>query len=146
MYLCQQAGLEAVFLCGMAGDDQATAGGHAWSIVKIDGKWREVDSCWDDWDDVFEAFEKECSGKNDSDSKKIMMALSDKDFQKALEHYLDRVTTEYITNFNDIEPFIYVYDDDTALVLVDESVHIRMDKVKDGGVDSILMKMAPIAE
>ena len=96
--------------------------------------------------DVFEAFEKECSGKNDSDSKKIMMALSDKDFQKALEHYLDRVTTEYITNFNDIEPFIYVYDDDTALVLVDESVHIRMDKVKDGGVDSILMKMAPIAE
>ncbi len=146
VYLCQQAGLEAVFLCGMAGDDQATAGGHAWSIVKIDGKWREVDSCWDDWDDVFEAFEKECSGKNDSDSKKIMMALSDKDFQKALEHYLDRVTTEYITNFNDIEPFIYVYDDDTALVLVDESVHIRMDKVKDGGVDSILMKMAPIAE
>ncbi len=146
VYLCQQAGLETAFLCGMAGSDKQTAGGHAWSIVQIDGQWKEVDSCWDDWDDLFEALKTEFGSGTDTDSKKIMQAIGDKDFQKALEHYLNCVTTAYITDFNDVEAFVYPYDDGTALVLINESVHIRMNDANTGGVDAALMKLAPVAK
>ena len=146
VYLCQQAGLEAAFLCGMAGDNEQSAGGHAWSIVKIDGQWNEVDACWDDWDDLFEELEAECQAYGGENAEKIMMALSDNDFQNNLKHYLDCVSTEYITAFDDIEPFVYFYDDGSALVLINESVHIRMNEVPESGPDGILMAMAPVAQ
>lgn len=146
VYLCQQAGLEAAVLTGFAGEDEKSSGGHAWSIVKTGGEWREVDSCWDDFDDLFDELSEECIEEEDEESQKIMMALSDEGFQNALEHYLNCVSTEYITNFNDVESYIFVFDDGTYLALISESVHIRMDKVKDGGIDSVLMKLAPIAK
>ncbi len=146
VYLCQQAGLEAAFLCGMAGNDEATAGGHAWSIVKIDGKWNEVDSCWDDWDDLFEALDAACDSYAPEDAAKIRQALADENFQDALKHYLDCVTTPYITKFNDVDSFVYDFGDGTGLVLVSESVHIRMNDAGETGPDGILMTMAPIAE
>ena len=146
VYLCQQAGLDAVFLCGMAGANETEAGGHAWSMVSIDGKWKEVDSCWDDWDDMFELLLAEFGSKSDGDSKKIVQAASDKEFQKSVEHYLDRVSTDYITKFNDVESFVYPFDDGTAFVILSESVHVRMDKLGNGGPDGALMKLAPIAE
>ena len=146
VYLCQQAGLDAVFLCGMAGANEQEAGGHAWSMVSIDGKWKEVDSCWDDWDDMFELLLKEFGSKSDGDSRKIVEAASNEDFQKSVEHYLDRVSTDYITKFNDVESFVYPFDDGTAFVILSESVHVRMDKVNSGGADAALMKLAPIAE
>ena len=146
VYLCQQAGLDAVFLCGMAGANEQEAGGHAWSMVSIDGKWKEVDSCWDDWDDMFELLLKEFGSKSDGDSRKIVEAASNEDFQKSVEHYLDRVSTDYITKFNDVESFVYPFDDGTAFVILSESVHVRMDKVSSAGADAALMKLAPIAE
>lgn len=146
VYLCQQAGLEATFLCGMAGTDEASAGGHAWSIVKVDGKWNEVDACWDDFDDLFDDLLEAYGSGDDESSRKIRQALSDEAFRSALMHYLDCVTTPYITSFNDIDPFIYDFGDGTALVLISESVHIRMDDAMDGGPDAYLMALAPIAE
>ena len=146
VYLCQQAGLDAVFLCGMAGANEKEAGGHAWSMVSIDGKWKEVDSCWDDWDDMFELLIAEFGSKSDGDSKKIVEAASNEDFQKSVEHYLDRVSTDYITKFNDVESFVYPFSDGTAFVILSESVHVRMDKMGSGGADAALMKLAPIAE
>ena len=146
VYLCQQAGLDAVFLCGMAGANEKEAGGHAWSMVSIDGKWKEVDSCWDDWDDMFELILAEFGSKSDGDSKKIVEAASNEEFRKSVEHYLDRVSTDYITKFNDVESFVYPFDDGTAFVILSESVHVRMDKLGNGGPDGALMKLAPIAE
>ena len=146
VYLCQQAGLDAAFLCGMAGANAAEAGGHAWSAVNIDGKWKEVDSCWDDWDDMFDMLIAEFGKNSDADSKKIVQAVSDPAYLESVEHYLDRVSTEYITNFKDVESFVYPFSDGTALVLITESVHVRMDNFSNGGPDAALMKLAPIAE
>ncbi len=145
IYLCQQAGLDAVFLCGMAGANTKEAGGHAWSIVNIDGKWKEVDSCWDDWDDMFEMLIAEFGKNSDADSKKIVQAVSDPAYLEIVEHYLDRVSTDYITNFKDVDKFVYPFSDGTALVLITESVHVRMDNFSNGGPDAALMKLAPIA-
>lgn len=41
--LCNEAGLESAYVMG-----DVPAGLHAWNQVKIDGKWYNVDVCWDD--------------------------------------------------------------------------------------------------
>lgn len=145
VYLCQQAGLDAAFLCGMAGANTQEAGGHAWSVVNIDGKWKEVDACWDDWDDMFEMLMAEFSKNSDVDSKKIVQAVSDPAYLQSVTHYLDRVSTDYITNFKDAESFVYPFSDGTALELITESVHVRMDKFSNVGPEAAVMKLAPIA-
>ena len=52
-YLLQKAGIEAAYVSGYADSESGTLseqGSHAWNIVKLDGEWYEVDSCWDDID------------------------------------------------------------------------------------------------
>ena len=41
--LCDLSGIECDFVGGVAG-----GGGHAWNQVKVDGKWYNVDTTWDD--------------------------------------------------------------------------------------------------
>ena len=46
-YLCQSVGIECVCVSGTAG------GPHMWNMVKVDGKWYQIDVTWDDpisWD------------------------------------------------------------------------------------------------
>ena len=47
-YLLQQCGIPATVVYGKGGSTPYDMGGHAWSIVNVDGEWYEVDSTWDD--------------------------------------------------------------------------------------------------
>lgn len=147
IYLCQQAGIEGVYMCGIAGDENSK-GGHAWSLVNVDGNWQEVDSCWDDYNDLFEAFAAEYGSGTDEVSVKIMKAVNDKAYVDKVQHYLYCVPTSYITNFTDSEKFWYYYDDETALPLVNNSEHVRMNDagtINEYGYDAVLMGEAPVA-
>ncbi len=47
-YLCQSVGIECVCVSGTAGGS-----GHMWNMVKVNGKWYQMDVTWDDpisWD------------------------------------------------------------------------------------------------
>ena len=47
-YFLQQCGIPATVIYGVGGSSPDQMGGHAWSIVNLDGEWYEVDSTWDD--------------------------------------------------------------------------------------------------
>ena len=126
-YLLQQCGIEAIYIGGSAGDTIWNTGGHAWSMVKIDGNWFEVDSTWDDtWNDLRDY--------NDPDYDEM---LDDAAFHERLEHYLFLISTERITDYNaDIDYFTYYYKDGMHYTYFQpDSVHIR-----DSNADGLTMK------
>lgn len=43
-YLCKGAGIECITVYG----SNSTGALHAWNIVKLEGNWYHVDTCWDD--------------------------------------------------------------------------------------------------
>ena len=45
--LSNYAGLESIYGVGWSGTDE-NGGGHAWNLIKIDGKWYNIDLTWDD--------------------------------------------------------------------------------------------------
>lgn len=46
--LCDAAGISCIVICGDAGDPvTGEYGGHAWNVVKINGRCRHVDVTWD---------------------------------------------------------------------------------------------------
>ena len=47
--LCDLAGMECHYVEGYCGNDPQT-GGHAWNLVKVDGKWYQLDTTWNDGD------------------------------------------------------------------------------------------------
>ena len=143
-YLLQQAGLEAAVIIGNAGNTASDAGGHAWSIVKIDGEWHEVDSCWDDFGTLDEQLE---DYKNEDFYSYYMEALNDKDYRNTLEHYLYMVSTDTISKYVPGEEYTY-YSKDGAYKysLVDEGVHIRASEVSDWVPVNELIELAPVAE
>lgn len=49
--LCNYAGLESIYGVGWSGNDW-NGGGHAWNLIKINGKWYNIDLTWDDVDDL----------------------------------------------------------------------------------------------
>lgn len=46
-YLCNYAGLESIYAVGWSTSD-GYSGGHAWNMIKIGGKWYNIDLTWDD--------------------------------------------------------------------------------------------------
>lgn len=142
-YLLQQAGLEAAVIIGNAGSNESDAGGHAWSIVKIDGKWYEVDSCWDD----FGTLEDQLKDYEGQDIYTYYMeALNDEDYRKGVEHYLYRVNTDTISDYKPGNEFNYYSKDGKySYSLVDAGVHIRASKIADWIPLNALVEKAPIA-
>lgn len=141
-YLLQQAGLEAAVIGGVAGNDPSSVGGHAWSIVKIDGKWYEVDSTWNDVGTIENDITPDINGY-----EYYMEALKDPEYRDKMEHYLYRVTTDEITNYVPDQDY-YAYFTKDGLYkfsLVGSSVHIR-DTEESAGVLGRVMSMAPIAQ
>lgn len=87
-YLLQQAGIEAAYVTGYADSESGTLseqGSHAWNIVKLDGEWYEVDSCWDDIDPPPDA--------PDKDFYKIIQ-YEQPQYYNATHHWYNRTTDE----------------------------------------------------
>ncbi len=87
-YLLQQAGIEAAYVSGYADNESGTLseqGSHAWNIVKLDGEWYEVDSCWDDIDPPPDA--------PDKDFYKIIQ-YEQPQYYNATHHWYNRTTDE----------------------------------------------------
>ena len=45
--LCELCGLDCYYVVGYCGNDPV-GGGHAWNLVKVDGKWYQLDITWND--------------------------------------------------------------------------------------------------
>ena len=147
VYLLQQCGIDATVMVGIAGNTKDTAGGHAWSLVKLDGDWYEVDSTWDDAGSLDEAVE----GIKATDPYSygyFKEALLDPDYRNKVQHYLCNLTTPEITNFKVDDYFAYQSKDQKHLFTVlGDSVHIRAGN-DTGGYDiyGLVVGMAPQAE
>ncbi|MCR4865401.1 MAG: hypothetical protein K5921_00585 [Lachnospiraceae bacterium] len=86
-YLLQQAGIEAAYVTGYADSESGTLteqGSHAWNIVKLDGEWYEVDSCWDDIDPM----------PNSPDKDLYKIIKYEPQYPNAIHHWFNRTTEE----------------------------------------------------
>lgn len=141
VYLLQQAGLEAAFIGGEAGDDFSSTGGHAWSVVKVDGKWYEVDSTWNDMGTLDDILTPDIDGY-----EYFLEALTDSKYRDLLQHQLFEISTEEISDYiPDEETLTYTTKDgEYAIMLAKRSVHIRDDESM--GPYGAVIATAPIAK
>ena len=146
VYLLQQAGIDATVIVGIAGSDKENSGGHAWTVVNLDGDWYEVDSTWDDAGTLDEQLE----GIKDTDAYSygyFKEALTDPDYRNKIQHYLCNLTTPEITDFKVDDFFAYQSKDMRhTFTLLGDSIHIRAGE-DTGGYDvyGLVINMAPIA-
>ena len=145
VYLLQQCGLEAAVIVGVAGDS-SSKGGHAWSVVKMDGDWYEVDSTWDDAGTLDEQVE-EIKDMDQLSYTYFYEALNDQDYRDKLEHYLYCLTTPDMTHYVPDSSLNYVTKDNKyQFCLVGESEHNRASQQTEGyEVYGWLMDLAPEA-
>ena len=145
VYLLQQCGIKATVIVGNAGADIASIGGHAWSMVELDGEWYEVDSTWDDqgeWENII-AQAKEEDPTNEA-IPYYEKAIGDDQYFNKLQHFLYNVTTDTITDYQPPTDYVYTFEDGAQLQLLEPSVHQRYTEADDpffGG----LMSLAPVA-
>ncbi len=141
-YLLQQCGIETVFIGGMAGSDEASAGMHAWSLVKMDGAWYEVDTTWDDngslYDDLTEGT---------VEYQYYTEALDNAAYRETIDHAFFLVSTEQISHFVPDDTYTYeTQDGQYLLYLVSESIHHRLSDVEDyDDYDAEIISTAPMA-
>ena len=141
-YFLQQCGIEAAFICGVAGPSEWEAGGHAWNIVKINDVWYEMDSTWDDAGSMEDDF---LPGTDEY--YYFTEALNDAGYREKLDHYLFLVSTDTMTHFVPGDEYTYITKDQMySLQMVGESVHIRLNDSGWGSeFDSELIALAPDA-
>ena len=125
LYLLQQCGIEGCMVTGVAGsgDDK---GGHAWSLVKLDGDWYEVDSTWDDGSTLDEQIE-EIKDSNNYAYGYFKEAILDPDYRNKVEHSLYNLTTPEMEHYlPDLEFYTYHSKDDrVSFSMVGPSERIR---------------------
>ncbi len=144
-YLCQQAGLEATVVPGKAGASEEEAGGHAWSLVKIDDQWYEVDSTWNDQTDLKETIE--AAFTPDELAYQVYMEMAEnEDFMNKYSHYLYGLSTSEITNYIVSEDLYYITQDGQYQVCpTTDSVHIRDKSIEEDGVYAYIAVLLPEA-
>ena len=142
-YLLQQAGITAAVLVGIAGNDEETAGGHAWNIVKINGAWKEIDSTWDDMGTLEEELQ---AYKGDIVYDYYTEALNNKEYRESIEHYLYSISTSEMKNYDPGENYMYYSEDGLyAYSLVGPSVHLRASEITGWEPYDQVVSMAPTA-
>ncbi len=120
-YLLQQCGLEVMVVSGDAGSDALSAGGHAWNLVKLDNKWYEMDSTWDDNMQEQEQYLDPNMDMYDY----FVRALQDQEYVNKISHYLFLVSTGTISNFSSTDDYKYYFDDGAWINVMGNSVHKR---------------------
>lgn len=120
-YLLQQCGIPAVFIGGYGGDDKEHMGGHAWSMVSIDGVWYETDLTWDE-NTVDETFFDETHPYY----KELMETLHDPVYREKITHYLFLISSDNMEHFVPDEAYYtYTFADGRSWSLIGESMHER---------------------
>jgi len=135
---------------GMAGDAGADGGmgGHAWSMVQLDGIWYEVDSTWDDFtslkDDVEAAF-----APTSIEYQVYMEMLNDTQYMDRVLHYMYLITTEEIEDYKPSDDLVYTTKNGVYRVtLVGESQRERFSTYKDtkDTFQGIVVSYLPVAD
>ncbi len=140
-YLLQQCGIDTAFIGGMAGASPEDMGRHAWSLVKMDGAWYEVDTTWDDQDSLENSLDPAMNGYS-----YFMEALEDPVYRDLIDHYLFLVSTDRIRHFVPGDEYTYQTKDWMyQFSLVGESVHIRLEEDGTGDPDPAVFALAPTA-
>ncbi len=142
-YLLQQCGIDAIFLGGRVGSSlNEMVSGHAWNMVKMDGKWYEVDSTWDDFEsdlDNYDPLSTEFSITKE--------ALGDPGFREKMEHFLFMVSTRTINHFVPGKELIYQSKDgEFECCFVGESYRTRCSNEEIDGIDTVVVSLAPLAK
>ena len=128
VYLLQQAGIDATVIAGIAGSSTANSVGHAWSIVKLDGDWYEVDVTWDDAGSLDEQVES-FKAVDPYSYGYYREALDDTEYRNKVEHYFCNLTTEEIENYKVDDYFFYESrDNQKKFSVLNDSIHIRAGK------------------
>lgn len=148
-YALQQLGMEALVVCGMAGDAGADGGqgGHAWSMVDIDGRWYEVDACWDDHTDTLDEV-KAAYAPSSAEYRYYTEMLTDKNFMDRVNHFMYRLMTAEINNYTAPDSLTYTTKDGKyRLRLVGDSQRTRYAEYADAkdtvqGLESALFPIA----
>lgn len=147
VYLCQQCGIDAMLIGGMAGSDPSALGGHAWSLANLDGKWYEVDACWDDagaWVNVLN--DALSSGQiNQYTYDQYMEGVNDPTYGFKLGHYMYGISTAQISKYVADESCFFTTKDGNTFSLISDSMRNRFDNAADYGVQGAVIGMAPQA-
>ncbi|MCR4598989.1 MAG: hypothetical protein K5678_08155 [Acetatifactor sp.] len=117
VYLLQQLGVMAAVVIGPVSNAGADGqmGLHAWNIVRIDGRWYEVDTTWDDYtylpDAVKNQWDKTAKGYN-----YYLEMVNDSVYMDRLYHYMYCITTKQIQNYQPPESLTYTSRDGLARI------------------------------
>ena len=149
-YLLQKAGIEGLVIAGVGGTTKYDAGGHAWSMVRLDGDWYEVDATWDDPGTLDEQI---ADIKRSSDRKEYEEAMDDDDYREHVYHHMLDLTTDEIEHYvPDDDDYYELKDGSGEICLTGESVHYRAttenyNDIRNGVLDFYrpVIDLAPIA-
>lgn len=150
LYALQQVGITGAVVVGMAGNAGVDGGMglHAWNLVKLDGIWYEVDSTWDDHTDYAEQVEQYYT-KGSNEYKYCKEAASDKVYMNFVSHFMYRITTAEIQDFEPGPSLYYTSRDGKArFSIVGPSQRWRVCDDKDMGTnfEGDYTRILPIAD
>ena len=95
-YILQQCNIPATVVMGYGGSSPLELGGHAWSIVQLDGEWYEVDSTWDD-NNIDEEFNEPFY--DPASFALVKEFINDPVFREKLGHYLFLISSEVMGHY-----------------------------------------------
>ena len=137
-YLLQQAGISGIVISGYAGQDDASAGGHAWNMVQIDGSWYEVDATWDDIGSMLDDLPR------DQYYNLAITAYNDPNYYEKATHSMFCLSTAQIRYFNPGDRYRYYGPNGSWYNFIGSSVH-RRETTQDYYYLGYLMNTAPEA-
>ena len=136
--------MQAIYVCGDAGNDLSNMGGHAWNMAYLDGKWYEIDATWDDFGNKLVS-----PSIVSSDWYYYYEEMYYNDyFMASMQHRLFMVTTKFMNDCpSDASYDYYTADGRYIFHMGSASVH-RKDHELESSYDPwvYLMALAPVAK
>lgn len=86
-YLCKLAGIDCIYVSGMANSEQGNQIGHAWNLVQIDGQYYGIDTTWGD-----PVFEEAMGGQAKSDISYDYLCVTDEFLNRSRKADSDLLT------------------------------------------------------
>lgn len=141
-HLMHQAGIPCSYVSGDArheGLNETDDRGHAWNVVKIDNRWYEVDTTWDDHD---------ISDFQDKPEAIKKAFEANESIQYNYCHYYFNKTTKEMENMIPTDATVLIAEGYQPYNLRTITSHIRADQTNRYGDDGsvFLNSLVPIAE